>query len=101
MVVLDALPGQAQAPQFIRSRHQFLIDGKWLDSASGQDSATLNPATEEILAEVPRGNAEDIDRAVRAARRAFDDGSRCCRMTILRQRSPDPRCRRPDPRPWR
>src|SRR5262249_29511289 len=51
------------------------------DSASGETFATLNPATEETLAQIQRGNAEDIDRAVKAARRAFDDGSDWRRMT--------------------
>ena len=81
MAVIDALPGQAQASRFIDSRHQLLIDGDWVDSASGQTFDTLNPATEETLAHVQRGNAEDIDRAVRAARRAFDDGSDWRRMS--------------------
>src|SRR5215467_6267615 len=81
MAVIDALRGQAQASRFIDSRHQLLIDGDWTESASGETFATLNPATEETLAQVQSGNAEDIDRAVRAARRAFDDGSEWRRMT--------------------
>jgi phenylacetaldehyde dehydrogenase len=81
MAVIDALPGQLEASRFIDSPHQLLIDGDWRDSASGETFATLNPATEETLAQVQRGNAEDIDRAVKAARRAFDDGSDWRRMT--------------------
>src|SRR5262245_11740916 len=81
MAVLDALPGQAQASRFVDQHHQLLIDGQWQDSASGETFATLNPATEETLAQVPRGNAQDIDRAVRAARRAFDADSPWRRMT--------------------
>ena len=46
--------------------------GQWVDAASGRTFETLNPATEEVLAEVARGEAEDVDRAVRAARKAFD-----------------------------
>ena len=75
MAIIEALPGQAQASHFIDSRHQLLIDGDWTDSASGETFPTLNPATEETLAHIQRGNAEDIDRAVKAARRAFEDGS--------------------------
>jgi aldehyde dehydrogenase (NAD+) len=51
---------------------RLLIDGKWLEAASGRTFTTINPATGEILAEVAEGDAEDIDRAVAAARRAFE-----------------------------
>jgi len=51
---------------------RLLIDGKWLEAASGKTFATINPATGEVLAQVAEGEAEDIDRAVAAARRAFD-----------------------------
>lgn len=50
---------------------QLLIDGQWLDAASGQRFAVLNPATEEPMAEVARAGAADVDRAVGAARRGF------------------------------
>ena len=40
-----------------------LIDGEWVDSASGKTFETINPATEWVLAEVAYGQAEDIDRA--------------------------------------
>ena len=53
---------------------QMLIDGKWQDSRSGQTFATVNPATEEIVANVAEGDAADIDLAVKAARKAFDSG---------------------------
>src|SRR6202044_2978608 len=55
-------------------------DGEWVEAASGKTFETFNPATEEVLAEVAHGEAEDIDRAVRAARRAFDDDSPRRRM---------------------
>ena len=53
---------------------QLLIDGKWRDAASGRTFATYNPATEEVIAEVAEGGPEDIDLAVKAARKAFDTG---------------------------
>src|SRR4029453_18090554 len=53
---------------------KMLIDGKWVAAASGKTFDTPNPATGQVLARVAEGDAEDIDRAVRAARRAFDDG---------------------------
>jgi phenylacetaldehyde dehydrogenase len=50
------------------------IDGQWVDSMSGETFATVNPANGEVIAKVPSGNAEDVDRAVRAARRALESG---------------------------
>jgi phenylacetaldehyde dehydrogenase len=48
------------------------IDGQWVDAASGKTFDTPNPATGQTLAKVAEGDAEDINRAVRAARAAFD-----------------------------
>lgn len=48
------------------------IDGKWTDSISGESFASIDPATGDELAEVPRGDKQDIDLAVQAARRAFE-----------------------------
>jgi aldehyde dehydrogenase (NAD+) len=53
---------------------KLLIDGQWCDSVSGKTFGTYNPATEELIAEVAEGDAADIDRAVKAARKAFDSG---------------------------
>ena len=53
---------------------KMLIDGKWQDSRSGKTFATVNPATEEVIAQVAEGDAADIDLAVKAARKAFDSG---------------------------
>ena len=53
---------------------KILIDGKWHDSKSGKTFATINPATEEVIAQVAEGDAADIDLAVKAARKAFDSG---------------------------
>ena len=53
---------------------KLLIDGKWRDSVSGKTFETINPATEEVIAEVAEGDAADIDLAVKAARKAFDSG---------------------------
>ncbi|MGW4181485.1 aldehyde dehydrogenase family protein [Streptomyces albidoflavus] len=47
------------------------IDGEFTEAADGQVFKTLSPSTEEVLSEVARAGAEDVDRAVRAARRAF------------------------------
>jgi len=51
-----------------------LIDGQFVPAASGETFPTYNPATNEVIGYVARANREDVDRAVRAARRAFDEG---------------------------
>ena len=53
---------------------KILIDGKWRDALSGKTFETINPATEEVIAEVAEGDHADIDLAVTAARKAFDTG---------------------------
>ncbi|HEV7733163.1 MAG TPA: aldehyde dehydrogenase family protein [Candidatus Binatia bacterium] len=53
---------------------KMLIDGQWVEAASGKHFETVNPATGAVLARVAEGDAEDVDRAARAARKAFDDG---------------------------
>ena len=57
------------------SRQQMFIDGEWTDAASGETTAVVNPATEEEIAHVPSGDATDVDRAVAAARAAFEGWS--------------------------
>jgi len=57
---------------FIGSPRQLFINGQWVDAASGRTFETPNPATGETLAHVAEGDAEDINRAVRAARAAFE-----------------------------
>ena len=59
---------------FISRTHKILIDGKWIGSASGKTFPTFNPATGEVLSRVAEGEREDIDRAVKAARAAFETG---------------------------
>jgi aldehyde dehydrogenase (NAD+) len=71
MAVTQALP-IASHPYADGSYKKMLIDGKWVDAASGKKFETLNPATGELLATVAEGDAEDINRAVTAARRAFE-----------------------------
>jgi gamma-glutamyl-gamma-aminobutyraldehyde dehydrogenase len=59
----------------VRPRTQLFIGGSSVAAADGESFETINPATGLVLASVARGKAEDVDRAVRAARRAFDSGS--------------------------
>jgi 1-pyrroline dehydrogenase len=53
------------------SKHQNFIGGEWVDSASGETMEVLNPATGEAIAEVPAATADDVDRAVQAAKKAL------------------------------
>ncbi len=53
---------------------KMLIGGQWVPAASGKTFATINPATGTVLAQVAEGDREDINRAVAAARKAFEGG---------------------------
>jgi aldehyde dehydrogenase (NAD+) len=55
---------------------QFYIDGVWVDPADPKELKVINPATEEVSGVISMGGAKDVDRAVMAARRAFDSYSR-------------------------
>jgi phenylacetaldehyde dehydrogenase len=60
--------------EFTATPRQLFINGQWAQAASGKTFATPNPATGQTLANIAEGDAEDINRAVAAARAAFDDG---------------------------
>jgi phenylacetaldehyde dehydrogenase len=70
--IVDDLANRAQ---------RLFIDGRWIEARSGTTFPTLNPATEDVLAHVAHGGPEDVELAVRAARRAFDPGSEWRSMT--------------------
>ena len=57
------------------TRYRMFINGDWADAASGETTPVINPATEEVIAEVPKGSEADVDRAVVAARTAFETWS--------------------------
>jgi len=71
MAVTQAIP-ITRHPFADGSYKKMLIDGNWVDAASSKRFETHNPATGELLATVAEGDAEDINRAVAAARRAFE-----------------------------
>ncbi len=58
-----------EVTRFIAQPRNLLIDGKWVEAASGKVFQVYNPATGEILAQVAEGEKEDIDRAVRVFHR--------------------------------
>src|SRR2546429_698285 len=53
--------------------HQIFIGGKWVDSTGEDAQDVINPANGEVIATVPKGTEKDVDGAVAAARRAFDE----------------------------
>ena len=65
-------PRRAAKPQIRQT--QLLIDGQWTPARSGKTFETINPATEEVIAQVAEADAADVEKAVLAARKAFDEG---------------------------
>lgn len=59
---------------FLASERRLLIDGDWVPAADGRTFGTVNPATESTLVQVAQASTVDVDRAVRAARAAFESG---------------------------
>ena len=55
----------------MRDYRKFYIDGAWVDPVAPNDHAVINPATEAVAGHISLGGAEDVDRAVKAARKAF------------------------------
>jgi len=71
-----ALAGQISkgAQSFLSSPKKMLIDGKWVAAASGKTFPVYEPSTGDVIAQVAEGDKEDIERAVKAARKAFEAG---------------------------
>ena len=60
----------------MQERLQFYIDGQWVDPVVPKTLDVVNPATEEVIGRISLGSAADVDRAVAAARAAFESYSR-------------------------
>ena len=71
---LKIVPPEERVTGFVSRKHKMFINGRWVDSASGKTFPTFNPATGEVLAQIAEGDREDINRAVQAARKAFENG---------------------------
>jgi aldehyde dehydrogenase (NAD+) len=85
MTEIDRRPAEDVEREF-----PLLVDGEWVPAGSGETFSCVDPYTEEAWGRVPLAGAEDVDRAVRAARRAFDsDGwpqtSAASRAALLRR----------------
>jgi len=87
-VVTNTPSQEYMRPAFLDGQlKRMLINGQWVEAASGKTFASLNPSTGETLAMVAEGDAEDINRAVverdarlkaRGARSSRMIGNRCC-----------------------
>ncbi|MFB3073323.1 MAG: aldehyde dehydrogenase family protein, partial [bacterium] len=73
-IEFPAVEVSSKVQEFLASPRKLLIDGRWADAASGKTFPVYNPATGDELARVAEGDREDIDRAVDAARKAFEEG---------------------------
>src|SRR3989344_9578271 len=60
----------------ISPRYELFIDGKFVKPSSGKYFVTINPATEEKLSEIAEANENDVDKAEKAARKAFNSWSK-------------------------
>jgi aldehyde dehydrogenase (NAD+) len=72
----------------MKNCRQFYIDGKWIDPVEVHDFTIINPANEVPIATISLGSAKDVDRAVAAAKRAFESYSQTTveeRLTLLRR----------------
>ncbi len=72
MAIFEYAPAPETTQAAIREQYGLFIDGKWTAPRTGQYFDTVNPATEETLARIAYAGEEDVDRAVRAARKAYD-----------------------------
>ncbi len=79
--MLELEPILPSLETWLSQPRKMLIGGEWVDAASGKTFPAYNPATGDVLVQVAEADAEDIDRAVQAARAAFEDGSPWRRMT--------------------
>jgi len=64
----------SRVQEFIATPRKMFIGGKWVNAASGKTFPTYNPATGEVMAQIAEGDREDVNRAVKAARNAFESG---------------------------
>ena len=79
-VAISPINIDPRVSDFLEKPRKMMIGGRWADAASGKTFPTFNPATGEVLAQVAEGDKQDIDAAVKAARKAFESG-RWPRMT--------------------
>jgi aldehyde dehydrogenase (NAD+) len=74
MTTATAAKTRTVKPPKVKTQQPLLIGGKWQDSVSGKTFPTTNPATGEVICQVAEGDKADVDLAVKAARKAFEEG---------------------------
>src|SRR5580693_5820735 len=74
MATATAPKARTVKPPKVKDQEPMFIGGKWVDSVSGKTFPTLNPATGEVICQVAEGDKADVDLAVKAARKAFEEG---------------------------
>ena len=74
LLAADAAVAKPETMSFIDQEHKLLIDGQWVPAESGKTFEVNNPATGQTLAAVAEGDQADINKAVTAARQAFESG---------------------------
>ncbi len=74
MATISAAQVDPRVVSFIEKPRKMLINNNWVDAVSGKTFPTYDPSTGEVLAQVAEGDRADIDLAVKAARKAFDNG---------------------------
>ena len=79
----------------MREYLKFYIDGKWVDPVEPKTLEVDNPTTEQVSGRISLGSAADVDKAVKAARRAFATWSQSSREERLDLAAGDP-CRIPE-----
>lgn len=72
MAIFDYAPAIESTAPRLRERYGLFIDGMWSSAASSRYTDAINPANEDKLADVSYASAQDVDRAVRSARKAYD-----------------------------
>src|SRR5215813_4822364 len=70
---------------FVAKPKRLYIDGRWVEATSGKTFSTIDPATEQVICEVAEGDREDVDRAAKAANKAFYEGEWSRMVPTLRE----------------
>jgi phenylacetaldehyde dehydrogenase len=74
------------AQSFLSRAGKLLIDGQWVAAASGKTFDAIDPATESVICQLAAGDKQDVDRAVKAARKAFEDSAWSRMRPVERER---------------
>ena len=80
------MPVTEATRRFVAKRQRMLIGGEWLEASDGSTLDVFDPATGQAFAKVPAGGKAEIDRAVAAARKAFDGGDWAAMRAVDRER---------------